>query len=115
MIYGLKEASTQWYDRLSTLFLSLGFKQAHADHSLFTQIRSSYLALLVYVDDIVLVGTLLDEFKKIKGIFDQNFGIKNLGILKFFLGLEVAHSPSCISVSEAVLSQSVDRFWCSWQ
>jgi hypothetical protein len=51
------------------------------------------MVLLVYVDDIVLVGTLLDEFKKIKGIFDQNFGIKIFGILKFFLGLEVAHSP----------------------
>jgi len=100
-IYGLKQASRQWYDRLSTLLLSLGFKQAHADHSLFTKFTSSsYMALLVYVDDIVLVGTHLDEFKKIKGILDQNFDIKDLGILKFFLGLEVTHSSSGISLCQ---------------
>jgi len=115
-IYGLKQASRQWYDRLSTLLLSLGFKQAHADHSLFTKFTSSsYMALLVYVDDIVLVGSHLDEFKKMKGILDQNFGIKDLGILKFFLGLEVAHSSSGISLCQTILSQSVDRFWCSWK
>lgn len=61
-IYGLKQASRQWYDRLSTLLLSLRFKQAHADHSLFTKITSaSDMALLVYVNDIVLVGTHHDE------------------------------------------------------
>ena len=53
------------------------------------------MTLLVYVDYFVLVGTHLDEFNKIKGILYQNFGIKDLGILKFFLGLEVAHSSIC--------------------
>jgi len=44
-LYVLKQASRQWYERLSCLLLDLGFKRAHADHSLFTHITSSsYMA-----------------------------------------------------------------------
>jgi hypothetical protein len=46
--------------------------------------------LLIYVDDIILAGTSLEEFQRIKSILDSNFKIKDLGILKYFLGLEVA-------------------------
>jgi hypothetical protein len=44
------------------------------------------------VDDIILAGDSLEEFTSIKSIFDTLFKIKDLGQLKFFLGLEVAHS-----------------------
>lgn len=48
------------------------------------QTENEFTALLVYVDNIILVGTSLDEFKKIK-ILDDN-------VKMYFLGLEVAHS-----------------------
>lgn len=93
-LYGLKQASRKWYEQLTTLLLGLGFKQAHSDHSLFTHItQSSYVALLIYVDDIVSGGDCLSQLQQIKTVFDHNFGIKDLGKLKFFLGLEAAHSP----------------------
>jgi hypothetical protein len=56
--------------------------------------------LLIYVDDIILAGTSLEEFQRIKSILDSNFKIKDLGILKYFLGLEVAHSKAGITVSQ---------------
>lgn len=100
-LYGLKQASRKWYERLSTLLLGLGFKQSHSDHSLFTNISStSYMALLIYVDDIVLVGDHLAPLTSVKKVLDANFGIKDLGTLKFFLGLEVVHSPREISVCQ---------------
>lgn len=104
-LYGLKQASRKWYERLTTLLLNFGYKQAHADHSLFTHITTtSYTALLVYVDDIVIVGDSIAEVSKIKQLLDQSFGIKDLGLLKFFLGLEVAHSTKRdFSLSETVL------------
>jgi hypothetical protein len=48
--------------------------------------------LLIYVLDIVLVGNSIPEIIRIKSILDNQFGTKDLGILKFFLGLETAHS-----------------------
>jgi hypothetical protein len=59
-----------------------------------------FTAILVYVDDIILAGTSMPEFDRIKLILDENFSIKNLGILKYFLGLEVAHSQAGISLSQ---------------
>lgn len=100
-LYGLKQANCKWYERLTILLLDLGYKQAHADHSLFTHITpSSYTALLIYVDDIVLVGDSLQEITKIKQTLDHHFGIKDLGLLKFFLGIEVAHSTTGISLCQ---------------
>jgi hypothetical protein len=55
--------------------------------------------LLVYVDDIILAGTSIDEFNRIKKILDAQFKIKDLGVLKYFLGLEVAQSREGIHVS----------------
>lgn len=98
---GLKQASRKWYERLTILLLDLGFKQAHSDHSLFTHITpSSYTALLIYVDGIVLVGDSLTEIATIKSTLDKAFGIKDLDLLKFFLGLEVAHSSKGISLCQ---------------
>lgn len=55
---------------------------------------------MVYVDDIILAGDSIDEFDRIKNVLDLAFKIKNLGKLKYFLGLEVAHSRLGITISQ---------------
>ncbi|XP_014496814.1 uncharacterized protein LOC106758398 [Vigna radiata var. radiata] len=54
------------------------------------------LQLLVYVDDIILAGNSMTEINRIKGLLHNRFHIKNLGELKYFLGLEVARSKKGI-------------------
>ncbi|XP_058776634.1 uncharacterized mitochondrial protein AtMg00810-like [Vicia villosa] len=75
--------------------------QSTSDYSLFTlKTATDFTALLVYVDDIILASTSLSEFQRIKTILDSHFKIKDLGVLKYFLGLEVAHSKSGITISQ---------------
>ncbi|MCI06346.1 retrovirus-related pol polyprotein from transposon TNT 1-94, partial [Trifolium medium] len=62
--------------------------------------HDSFTVLLIYVDDIVLVGNSMPEITRIKSNLDNQFGIKDLGILKFFLGLETAHSSCGISLCQ---------------
>jgi hypothetical protein len=100
-LYGLKQASRKWYEKLTSLLIKEGYIQSTSDYSLFTSSKAvKFTALLVYVDDIILAGDSIDEFDRIKGVLDAAFKIKNLGQLKYFLGLEVAHSKLGIVVSQ---------------
>lgn len=48
-------------------------------------------ALLIYVDDIVVAGNNEEEQQLLKQNLDKEFEIKDLGVLKYFLGIEVAY------------------------
>ncbi|PNY11391.1 retrovirus-related Pol polyprotein from transposon TNT 1-94 [Trifolium pratense] len=100
-LYGLKQASRQWNEKLTKFLLDLQFIQASSDHSLFTRQSSSlFLILLVYVDDVIIAGNSLTEINSIKSALHHTFKIKDLGTLKYFLALEVAHSKSGISLCQ---------------
>ncbi|GJX54834.1 ribonuclease H-like domain-containing protein [Tanacetum coccineum] len=59
-LYGLKQAPRQWNNRLSEALIENDFKQSGHDHSLYTkESGGNFVALLVYVDDIVLTGKLI--------------------------------------------------------
>lgn len=93
-LYGIKQARRKWYEKLSSLLICLGYIQATTNYSLFTKSRvyHNFTALLIYVDEIVLLGNSLDEIVHIKSPLDQHFGIKDLGVLKDFLGFEATLS-----------------------
>ena len=100
-LYGLKQASRQWFSKFSTTLLNHGFIQSKADYSLFTrQDGSSFIALLVYVDDILIASSDAVAVQKLKQFLDAQFKLKDLGPVRYFLGLEIARSSQGISVSQ---------------
>ncbi|CAM8949089.1 unnamed protein product [Rhodiola kirilowii] len=99
--YGLKQASRQWFSKFSEALISYGFKPSLNDYSLFIlQTSQDYVALLVYVDDIILTGTSKSLIEQVKHFIDSKFKIKDLGTLRFFLGIEVARSNSGIFLNQ---------------
>ena len=99
-LYGLRQASRQWYTKLLTTIKELGFVQSQVDHSLFVHSKGSlFIAILVYVDDMVITGNDCACVISLKSVLDQKFGIKDLGSLKYFLGLEIARNKSGISLT----------------
>jgi hypothetical protein len=100
-LYGLKQASRQWNTKLTETLVSSGYTQSKADYSLFTKHTNiGFTIILVYVDDLVLGGTDLTEIHHIKSLLDIKFSIKDLGVLKYFLGFEVARSQEGISLCQ---------------
>ncbi|TYK18103.1 Cysteine-rich RLK (receptor-like protein kinase) 8 [Cucumis melo var. makuwa] len=100
-IYGLKQASRQWFTKFSTFLVSLGFQQSKANYSLFIRGKNdSFIALLVYVDDIIITGANALHIQELKRALNQKFLLKDLGPLKFFLGLELARNSSGLFLSQ---------------
>lgn len=78
-IYGLKQASCQWYAKLSEALLQWDFTLASSDHSLFVQQgKAGFLALIVYVNDIVIVSNNLQQLTAVKTYLHDLFKIKIL-------------------------------------
>jgi hypothetical protein len=100
-LYGLKQASRQWFDKFSSTLIQHGFTQSKSDYSMFTQQKgSSFTVLLVYVDDILITSDDLEAITNLKLFLDKQFKLKDLGNLRYFLGLEVARSPTSISLCQ---------------
>ncbi|RVW34515.1 Retrovirus-related Pol polyprotein from transposon RE1 [Vitis vinifera] len=101
-LYGLKQSPRAWFDRFTKAVLKLGYKQGQANHTLF--VKKSHAGkmaiLIVYVDDIILSGNDMEELQKLKKYLSEEFEVKDLGNLKYFLGMEVARSRKGIVVSQ---------------
>ncbi|KAJ0536451.1 putative RNA-directed DNA polymerase [Helianthus annuus] len=100
-LYGLKQAPRQWNEKLTSVLVGMGFIQSVCDHSLFIMCKNDvFLVLLVYVDDIVITGNDRVEITKVKQGLSDSFQIKDLGILKYFLGIEVLYSNDSVCLSQ---------------
>ena len=87
-LYGLKQAPHAWNERFTSFLPSLGFQASLADPSLFVQHSSlGVVILLLYVDDIILTGSHASLLSSVIAALTQEFDMKDLGKLHYFLGL----------------------------
>ncbi|XP_019085876.1 PREDICTED: uncharacterized protein LOC109126622 [Camelina sativa] len=80
---------------------SHGFKRSKADHTLFTHRTSrGIVVVLIYVDDIIISGDDKDGIQNTKAFLHSTFAIKDLGELKYFLGIEIYRSSEGLFLSQ---------------
>ncbi|GAA0150607.1 transmembrane signal receptor [Lithospermum erythrorhizon] len=99
-LYGLKQASGCWFSKLTAALKRYGFVQSYADYSLFTMCKDVFqLHVLVYVDLIIFENdsAAISKFKQYLSSF---FHMKDLGVLKYFLGVEIARSHEGLFLSQ---------------
>ncbi|XP_059436891.1 uncharacterized mitochondrial protein AtMg00810-like [Corylus avellana] len=100
-LYGLKQTSRQWFSKFSTALIELDFTQSKADYSLFTRLKgSSFITLLVYVDDVAIAINDPQAVSFFITLLNDRFKLKDLGSLKYFLGLEITRSTEGLSVCQ---------------
>ena len=88
-LYGLKQAPRAWYARIDSYLQGLGFSKSIVDSNLYIKVvQNQPLILVLYVDDLFLTG---EEhlINKCKRELATKFEMKDLGLLHYFLGLEV--------------------------
>ncbi|XP_019096549.1 PREDICTED: uncharacterized protein LOC109130912 [Camelina sativa] len=92
-LYGLRQAPRCWYEKLSMALTKAGFVQSYSDYSYFTYSRGSVkIQVLVYVDYLVVCGNDGEAIRKFKRYLGECFRTKDLGKLKYFLGIEIARN-----------------------
>lgn len=90
-LYGLRQSPCNWFAKLTSAMRAFGFVQSHSDHTLFTYRKGGiFLSVLVYVDDLLLAGNNHEACSLFKKYLNKCFKIKDLGPLKYFLGIEFA-------------------------
>ena len=78
-----------------------GYKKSNSDHTLFIKHKEGKVtSLIVYVDDMVLTGDDPCEMKALQEYLATKFEMKDLGQLKYFLGIEVARSKHGVLLSQ---------------
>src|SRR4051812_8852119 len=89
-LYGLKQSPRAWFGRFTKSMTTFGYKQSNCDHTLFLKRRGEKItALIVYVDDMVVTGNDPGERAALQKYLSTEFEMKDLGSLKYFLGIEV--------------------------
>ena len=93
-LYGLKQSPRAWFERFTKAVKKQEFVQSQADHTVFYKKgkEGKITILIVYVDDIVITGNDEQEIGRLKLFLATEFEIKELGELRYFLGIEVARS-----------------------
>ena len=100
--YGLKQSPRAWFSRFSSMVQEFGMIRSTSNHSAFYHHTSTgqRIYLIVYVDDIVITGSDQDDIQKLKQHLFNHFQTKDLGKLKYFLGIKVAQSNSKVDISQ---------------
>jgi hypothetical protein len=101
-IYGLKQTPSAWFNCLSTALLDLGFIDSMVDPSLFLFFHGQItIFMLVYVDDIIATSNKLSVILSLIVKLQQQFPLKDLGDLGFFLGVKVTRSTDALHLSQS--------------
>jgi hypothetical protein len=100
-LYGLKQSPRAWFDRSRHALCGMGYKQCNGDHTIFYRHSGRRITILaVYVDDIIITGDDETEIRQVKDSLGKQFEVKDLGQLRYFLGIEIARSPKGILLSQ---------------
>ena len=87
-IYGLKQSARLWNQRMRNALLKWGFIQLFSDNCVYYHPRYGVIIAL-YVDDLLIFGKDTGNIEKVKGLLSGEFEMKDMGELKYCLGIQV--------------------------
>jgi len=105
VLYGLKQASREWYTKVHKVMVGLGYKASVADKCVFTCVDANghLIIVAVYMNNFLFISKSLKFVKSSKSEMSGHFEMKDLGPAKWILQIELNHNTSN---SITILSQS---------
>ena len=94
-IYGLKQASRQWYIKFHNTITSFGFKENTVDQCIYLKVSGSkFIILVLYVDDILLASSDLGLLHETKIFLNKNFKMVDMNEAAYVIGIEILRDRS---------------------
>ena len=116
-LYGLKQSSRNWYKEIDSWLKQYGMLPSTADPCVYTRIHGNQvLIIILYVDDLIIAGNNKKQINNFKTSISSKFKMKDLGTLKWILGMEVQRDRAkrIISINQtAYIDQVLQRFGMS--
>jgi hypothetical protein len=107
-LYGLHQAPRAWNEKLDNTLVSFGFCKCPSEPAIYTRSRGKHqLVIGVYVDDLVVTGSSIDGIKQFKTEMAKAFRMSDLGLLHYYLGIEVRQSSQGISLSQKAYAEKI--------
>jgi len=111
-LYGLKQAPRAWYSRIDSYLLENGFEKCEREPTFYIKEKDGKLIIVVlYVDDVIFTGNddyLIENFKT---VIKEKFEMTDMGLLRYFLGIEVEQNGNGIFISQAkYVNEVLERF-----
>ena len=99
-LYGLKQAPRAWNSKLDKELVALGFVRSKLERAVYKRSKkNSFLIVGVYVDDLIISGPNADDITQFKQEMRKKFSMSDLGLLSYYLGIEVKQGDGGITLS----------------
>ena len=111
-LYGLKQAPRAWYSRIDTYLLENGFEKCEGEPTVYIKEKDCKILIVVlYIDDVIFTSNddyLIENFKS---VMKEEFEMTDMGLLRYFLGIEVDQNKNGIFISQAkYVNEVLSRF-----
>ena len=91
-LYDLKQAPYAWYENIKAALRGFEFVRCEMDHGIFVTTKNGHLVyLVVYVDDLLIMGERTKDIEEIKDQLKNRYKMKDLGIARRFLGMDIEY------------------------
>ncbi|KAD3641836.1 hypothetical protein E3N88_31060 [Mikania micrantha] len=114
-LYGLKQAPRAWFHKIEGYFIREGSSKSKYDHSLFIKkVKGKMVIVSLYVDDLIYTGNDQSLCEAFKHSMQNEFDMTDLGIMKYFLGVEALQESDGIIMFQAQYAKSIlkkSRMW----
>ena len=100
-LYGLIQAPRAWHSKIAEYLTEISFIAPKAYPSLYVKSKNGNIVfVLIYIDDLLIGGNSNSEIEKVKKSLELKFHMKDLGELRYFLGIEIIRSENGILICQ---------------
>lgn len=108
VLYGLKQAPRTWYGRIDDYLQNLGFVKSSSEATLYVKLASGdFIIVSIYVDDLLVTGANEKQIMEFKGEMLQMFEMTDLGLMSFFLGMEVKQDHERVFICQKKYAKEI--------